>query len=104
MSNVFRGWFAVGGDGQASRLRTIPDVTMGRHPEHPRTTPFELAGQCDQCGHASLTLFCHAGAGELELCGHHADRAEPSLEADGWVAVIDRRQRTADEWLSNTVA
>lgn len=98
----FRGWFAVGGDGQASRLRTIPDVTMGRHPEHPRFGRPDLGDRCDACGHQPLALLWHPLDGELSLCGHHATALD--LESRGWVAVIDRRQTMADAWLSNTVA
>lgn len=103
MGNLFRGWFAVGADGSASRLRTIPDVGMGRHPEHPEFTRPDLGERCDACGHTPLVLLWHGHHGELALCGHDATERVDAMESKGWIPVIDRRQRAADEWC-NSVA
>lgn len=69
-------------------------------------TPLHLTGRCDACPAHARALFVGVTASvpdgwrvqevsvrELHLCGHHADRMEPLLERDGWVAVVDTRSR-----------
>lgn len=99
MANLFRGWFVPE---PASRLRTIGDVRDGRHPEHPNLPDVTLSERCDGCGYPPLAVFMHGHHGELQLCRHHANEQETRLEADGWVAVLDRREQTAERWRNNT--
>jgi hypothetical protein len=97
--NPFRDWFLSQPPPRlASRLRTIGDVTDGRHPEHPDLPAVELGSRCDRCGNEPLTVFLHGHDGELHLCRHDANDLEDPLESAGWVIALDRRERTADRW------
>jgi hypothetical protein len=86
---------------------------------HPERTPADAvppstADRCDRRPSVPLVVFWRvvthsvpfaagvfpwAGAGvlELHLCGHHATSLHDALTDQGWVVVLDRRQRLADE-------
>jgi len=57
------------------------------------TEKLTISDRCSRCTQPARALFTKAGVpGELPFCGHHANKFEPALLAQGFTATIDERQ------------
>ena len=65
--------------------------------QSPYYRPLQLADRCDRCGECSqafvrVVKVIDGKEEELLFCGHHFNRYEPELVANGWLVQDERNQ------------
>ena len=54
------------------------------------TVSFTAHDRCDRCGSQALTIAEKPGHTELLFCGHHTNKNEDALLAQGWTVTFDQ--------------